>query len=62
MLSKGRGINENISIFFTYFSAPGVPALMKLLRASTGINDKKLFKVNVFKAAERKITLFVVCF
>lgn len=50
--------------FFTYFSAPRVPALksMNLLRANTRINDKKLFKVNVFKAAERKITLFVECF
>lgn len=36
--------------FFTYFSAPRVPALksMDLFRANTGINDEKLFKVNVF--------------
>lgn len=41
-----------------------MPALksMNLFRANAGINDEKLFKVNVFKATEEKITLFVVCF
>lgn len=40
--------------FFTYFSAPKVPALksMNLFRANTAVNDRKLFKVNVFKATE----------
>lgn len=33
---------------------------MNLFRANTGLNDSKIFKVNVFKATEMKITLFVV--
>lgn len=34
--------------------------LISLFRANTGVNDRKFFKVNLFKAIEMKLTLFVV--
>lgn len=66
-MNKAIGTKGNNSVFSTYFSATKVPALksVNLFRANAGVNDRKLFQVNVFKTAaenENKPVCSVVLF
>lgn len=51
---KRKQLNFFTSVHLKYLQ------LMSLFRANTGVNDRKFFKVNLFRAIEMKLSLFVV--